>query len=927
MLSIKRILPVFFVIFCVFVLPNTVFGAGGRDNEDFKRYEEAERAVAAFVQIFGEDHETTATAISLLGRTLNDLGNYAKAIEYYERALAIRIRLFGEEHESTATSLNNIGFVYNTIGDYTRAIEYLERSLAIQIKLFGEEHAGTAISLNNLGSVNETLGNYVRAIEYYERSLTARMKLFGEEHADTASTLNNLGSVYRALGDFVKTIEYLERALTVYMKLFGEEHANTAYSLNNLGAVYRALEEYEKARMYLERAVAVRMKVLGEMNHNTAWSINNLGSVYYYLQDYEKARTYHEHAITIFTRLFGEEHPEVAWSLSSLGKVYHALGDYTRAKESYERALAIELGIFGEEHAYIADSANNLGELYKDMGLSNTAIFYMKKAVNITQSIRTKITELDKDLQKTFIQSKEARYQTLADLLVEQGRIPEAQQVLAMLKEEEFFDFIRRNDQDDPRSTTASYSPREQTQADGFRKISENLFALAKEREQLLQKEKSTPASEWDISKDADRLDEVEAALREANKAFQTFLVNLDKELKADSDAERLAEIAAMNLDSLQGLKRTLSNMGHGAVLLHTIITEERLLLILTTPDIQLSRESPIQRGELFKKIMAFREGLEHRRNILPAARELYDIIIAPVAEDLKNAGAHTLMISLDGQLRYIPIAALHDGEKWLAEKYAVVVYTEAAKDKLLSKRMTDEWEIAALGVTKAHLKFSALPAVKGELESIVRNDERGNITGIPGIIRLDEEFTERAFRRVLNVPAVHVASHFHFEPGTVSNSFLLLGDGKPLTLEDINYGFEFGNVEQLTFSACNTAMGTGEGAGREVEGLGVLAQKQGAKSVAATLWAVADKSTGILMARFYTLLQQEGMTKAEALRQTQVEFIEGKLDENSTPLVIATRGMIASSGDDEDEVPYVDFPGYTHPYFWAPFILMGNWL
>jgi CHAT domain-containing protein len=357
------------------------------------------------------------------------------------------------------------------------------------------------------------------------------------------------------------------------------------------------------------------------------------------------------------------------------------------------------------------------------------------------------------------------------------------------------------------------------------------------------------------------------------------------------------------------------------------VITEERLLIILTTPEVQLSRESPIQRGELFKKIADFREGLEGRRNILPAARELYDIVIAPVAEDLKDAEARTLMISLDGQLRYIPIAALHDGGKWLAEKYAVVAYTEAAKDKLLNRRMANEWEIAALGVTKAHLNFSELPAVKGELESIVRNDETGNIIGIPGTIRLDEDFTERAFRRSLNVSAVHVASHFHFNPGTVSDSFLLLGDGKPLTLEDINYGFEFGNVEQLTFSACNTAMGTGEGAGREVEGLGVLVQKQGAKSVAATLWAVADKSTGIFMARFYTLLQQEGMTKAEALRQTQVEFIEGKLDENSAPLVIATRGLIASSADDEDENPAEDFPGYSHPYFWAPFILMGNWL
>ena len=131
-----------------------------------------------------------------------------------------------------------------------------------------------------------------------------------------------------------------------------------------------------------------------------------------------------------------------------------------------------------------------------------------------------------------------------------------------------------------------------------------------------------------------------------------------------------------------------------------------------------------------------------------------------------------------------------------------------------------------------------------------------------------------------------------------------------------------------MTFSACNTAMGTGEGAGREVEGLGVLAQKQGAKSVTATLWSVADRSTGIFMGRFYTLLQREGITKADALRQTQAEFIGGRLNENSAPLAIVTRGEAATSESENVNVnPSANFPGYSHPYFWAPFILMGNWL
>jgi CHAT domain-containing protein len=336
-----------------------------------------------------------------------------------------------------------------------------------------------------------------------------------------------------------------------------------------------------------------------------------------------------------------------------------------------------------------------------------------------------------------------------------------------------------------------------------------------------------------------------------------------------------------------------------------------------------LAEVSLIHQEDLFKKIAAFREALENRNDVLSLAKELYDILIKPISRELQKAETQTLMISLDGQLRYIPIAALHDGKKWLAEKYALAVYTEAARGNLQDVRTLGKWEAAAMGVTQGHSDFAALPAVRGELKSIVR--EAGAATGIlEGTILLDEAFTESAFADALrNFPIVHVASHFRFEPGTIADSFLLLGDGEHLTLEDMRTGYYgFGNVNQLTLSACNTAMGSEEWMGVEVEGLGAEVQIQGAKSVVATLWNVADDSTGLFMSRFYTLLQDDGVTKAEALRQAQLYFIEGQ-----------TGG--AQGGDRDRAVvsPYNEtgippaLEGYRHPYFWAPFILMGNWL
>jgi len=188
----------------------------------------------------------------------------------------------------------------------------------------------------------------------------------------------------------------------------------------------------------------------------------------------------------------------------------------------------------------------------------------------------------------------------------------------------------------------------------------------------------------------------------------------------------------------------------------------------------------------------------------------------------------------------------------------------------------------------------------------------------------MDEDFTELAFIDVLdnNTPIVHVASHFKLEPGNITNSFLLLGDGTHLTLERFSgEDFRLESVELLTLSACNTAIELGKWAGIEMEGFGVLAQKKGANSVIATLWPIADDSTGIFMANFYTMmLKKEGVTKAEALRHAQFEFIKG----NISNLNLNNETEHHDSPESEDTEPPADF---SHPFFWAPFILMGNWL
>jgi CHAT domain-containing protein len=176
--------------------------------------------------------------------------------------------------------------------------------------------------------------------------------------------------------------------------------------------------------------------------------------------------------------------------------------------------------------------------------------------------------------------------------------------------------------------------------------------------------------------------------------------------------------------------------------------------------------------------------------------------------------------------------------------------------------------------------------------------------------------------------PVVHIASHFRFQPGNEMQSYLLLGDGGHLSLAELKTSANlFGGVQLLTLSACDTGMGDGT----EVEGFGALAERQGAEAVIASLWPVADSSTKVLMQEFYRIRESSpGKTKLEALREAQLELLgrSAKQTQRAEPV----RALIHEHAEGKLAVGAPRFrvdprAPYAHPYYWAPFFLMGNWL
>jgi len=420
-----------------------------------------------------------------------------------------------------------------------------------------------------------------------------------------------------------------------------------------------------------------------------------------------------------------------------------------------------------------------------------------------------------------------------------------------------------------------------------YRAIADRVTALGVERQGLLAK--SSRTAEEDM-----RLDALEHDLTVAAQAFQQLLSGLEEAFRGTPEGSaRLAEMR-----EAQGLMTDLADLGPGTVALYTLVGDKTYRVILITPDTQVARDSPITAADLSRKVLALREAL--RTPMLdprPLAQEPYRILVAPVASDLKGAQAQTLMWSLDGVLRYLPVAALHDGQAYLVEHYCHVMFTPASQ---------------------ARLKDAPQTAWKG--------------------LGLDGAFTAQARRAALRqrYPVVHIASHIQFRPGNETASFLLLGDGSHLPLSEIKtWPNVFAGVDLLTLSACETAMGNAAADGKEVEGFGVLAQRQGAKAVIATLWPVADASTKALMQELYRRHEtQPGLPKIEALRQAQLALLHGQ---KSTGDVVAQgqRGLIViapvaehsdSSASALPRFPWDVWAPYAHPFYWAPFILIGNW-
>jgi CHAT domain-containing protein len=879
-----------------------------------------------------------------IGFSYAALSRHSDALRFYELALQLQRQL--KDAAGQAISQDNIGQIYYVLGRYDEALRRFE--LALPLRRAAKDVRGEAITLNNIAVNLSALGRQEEALRFFEMTLPLHRR--ARDTRSEASTFSNIGVANLALGRYGDGLKYLLLALPL-MRQSGDR-AGVALVLNNIGTTYSNLSRHEEALVYLQQALEMQRTTrdlkgqvltlgnIGSANEGLgridqavrhyalalplARSIGDrraqgvllvkMGGLLTSQGGAREALKYAEQGLAIRREVGDREGEGVA--LNVIGRALAVLERPQEARRTYSQALSVQREVGDRRTQSVALSS--LMALWRQEQ-PRLAIFYGKQAVNAIQEMRLNIGALERKSQRAFLQTNEAVYRHLADLLISQDRLPEAQQVLGLLKEEEFFQFVRRDAaQADTLNGRATLSPGEAQAQQQMDEAAAQVTRSGARRGQLLALATRTPEQEAE-------LEAAETNLEKANRAFESFLANLEKQFAQTSQAGRVEQI-----QDAQALQETLRDLGHGAVALYTLVGEDKVRVMLVTPDARAASEHEIKREDLNRKIAALRRVLQSpARDPRPLAQEMHKILLGPLQKALDAAGAKTLMWSLDGPLRYIPVAALHDGDKYLVERYSNTIFTPASTSNLKDEP-GDKWRALGLGVTREKPGFSALPSVEAELRGIIANEgapAAASALGIlPGTIALDDGFTEAAMKGALRKrPAlVHIASHFQFQPGDETTSFLLLGDGKHLSLDQIK-NISFGGVKLLTLSACDTASGGTSADGTEVEGFAVLAQRQGAQAVLASLWPVADSSTQQLMHAFYREREKlAGTPKSHALRQAQLSLLGEKAPAAArpNPAPIEERGArgLQPKFEADPEAPF------AHPYFWAPFVLIGNW-
>ncbi len=771
-----------------------------------------------------------AAVFNNIGAVYDSLGQYSQALDYYQQSLAIKKEIGDRAGEGN--TLNNIGLVYDSRGEYLKALDYYQRSLSIAKEVGNRFTEGT--TLNNIGLAYDNLGQYPKALDYYQQSLQISQEV--KDRAGEGTTFSNIGLVYDSLGQYPKALEYYQSSLKISREI--SDRAGEGKSLNNIGLAYKKISQYPQALDNYQQALVIAKEVGDRLGEGVA--TNNLGAIYRNLAQYPKALEYYQQALKIRKEI-GDRAGESV-TLNNIGLVYDSLEKYSQAIDYYQQSLTIKKEI--GDRAGEGRTLNNIGYALKAQSQTEMAILFFKQSVSIRELIRTDLKQLNRAEQQSFTSTVADTYRTLADLLLKQGRVIEALQVLDLLTIQELEDYLKNVKGND----------------------------------------KTAPA----------------VRLLEPEQAISNQLTGINNQQLTTLNQQLAKQIQQLPKSEINKVPEYLQKIPQGAVLIYPLILSDRLeLIVFSTTTLPVNRTVVVKKEELRTLVTEFRAGLQDytSEDVKASSIELYNLLIKPIAADLKQANADTILYAPDDLLRYVPLAALYDGNQWMIEKYRInnlIAYSLFDSDRQASPNLSIF--VGAFGGKQGEIKFgqTALPASISEIDNIV--------SSFPNASRyVEQNFTAKTAReKVAGNAIVHFATHAEFKTGSPLDSYVLFGDGSKVTLAEINE-WQLKDTQLVILSACQTGLGSTLASGTEILGFGYQVQRAGAKASIASLWSVSDGGTELLMKELYKTLQKGNISTSAALREAQLSMVRKPIKDGEI--------------------------NYNHPFFWSAFVLIGNGL
>ena len=861
-----------------------VEGTNYKNANDYKSALKKYHDALQLVREMGE-RRYEAGILYLAGSMYSFMTYYTEALKVYNKALVI----FKEFDDLTKQGdvLLDIGEIYNRQGNYLEAVDNLQKALKI-FKLI-KDNNGQVYAMDALSNVYKLLGDHEKAKEYNLKKLNIGDADKKTKSSEYYSLLDNGEKEYK----FDKALNFYYQALELSKN--DKNKREEILVLNRIGDIYLRLGNYTKALDIYKQALNLSEEQKDNIQKLTA--LLSIAQAYLLQLNVENVLDYSRQALIVAKGIWARGAEKTCYGL--MGLSYSLLKDFSKAKAYYLKALLLskELGLPEDIRTYQL----KIGEIAEYSGQLKEAKYYISEAIKTIESIRERIA-ID-EYKRSYMEDKLSVYHYMISLL------------LRLEEYEEAFNYLERSKS---RSLLDMLGNRLSLKKGKDKELSHEEMRLQKKINELLekiQKEYSQPKEKKRAVLDVWNK-ELEKTRKEYSEQLLKIKINSPELYSLVSvqplTLKKVQEVIAPDTTLLEYCILTFPEEGIDFVIYFVVNKKEYWVLVQKV-------------SELASTITTFREKIAtFQPDYEKEAEELYDLLIRPAKPYIKTK---RICIIPHSVLHYLPFQALINGDggtdqtenqsRFLIEEYDIFYSPSASVLKfVLEKRKEHSGNILAFGNPELGDESLNLPYAEEELKKI-----KGNYPDTS--LFLNEDATEEKAKLLTgDYNIVHFASHGELNPESPLFSCIRLAkdtdeDGR-LEVHEI-FNLDLNNTSLVTLSACETGLGKLT-SGDELIGLTRGFIYAGTPSIVASLWKVNDQSTSELMNLFYKNLKTH--SKVEALRMAQLEMINGELGRG----IVRGIGGITTSEEDHDKPQSTLTVNGSHPYFWAPFILLGDW-